>query len=162
MQADSIEVTRASSMVGEITSRGSLVDPQGRRLAGFQQRTQVWRASRIVRIDVELDPVEELRADPWNSYYAARFAWNDSTADLFRGVHGGRHPTEAKRIEAPEFIDIDCPQGRTTLLSGGLAYHRRSATRIIDSLLMVRGETAREFSLAIASTWLIRLLPQPT
>ncbi len=149
MQAESIEVTRASSMVGEITSRGSLVDAEGRRLAGFRQRTQVWRASRIVRIDIELDPVEELRADPWNSYYAARCAWNDPTADLFRGVQGGRHPTEAKRIEAPEYIEIDCPQGRTTLLTGGLAYHRRSAMRIIDSLLIVRGETARRFSLAI-------------
>ncbi len=149
MQADSVAVTRASSMVGEITSRGSLVDPQGRKLAGFQQRTQIWRASRILRIEIELDPLEPLRADPWNSYYAARFAWSDAAAELLRGVHGGRHPTEAKRIEAPEFIEIDAPHGRTSLLTGGLPYHRRSAPRIIDSLLVVRGETARRFSLAI-------------
>ena len=149
MQADSIAVTRASSMVGEITSRGSLVDAEGRKLAGFEQRTQVWRASRMIRIEIELDPLEELRADPWNSYYAARFAWNDPTADLFRGVQGGRHPTEAKRIEAPEYIEIDSPQGRTSLLTGGLPYHRRSAMRIVDSLLVVRGETSRRFSLAI-------------
>jgi alpha-mannosidase len=64
-------------------------------------------------------------------------------------VQGGRHPTEAKRIEAPEYIDIDSPQGRTSLLTGGLPYHRRSAMRIVDSLLVVRGETARRFSLAI-------------
>jgi alpha-mannosidase len=149
MRADSIEITACTPAIGEITSRGSLVDAEGRRLAGFCQRTQVWLGSRLVRLEFELDPVEELRADPWNSYFAARFAWSDATADVFRGVHAGRHPTEAKRIEAPEYIEIESPQGNTSILPGGLPYHRRSAMRIVDSLLIVRGETARRFQMAV-------------
>ena len=149
MQAESIAVTCCTSSVGEITSRGSLVDGAGRRLAGFVQRTQVWQGGRVARIEVELDPAEELRADPWNSYYAARFAWSDSAADLSRGVQGACHPTEAKRIEAPEFIEIDLPGGRTAILTGGLPYHRRSTMRVIDSLLVVRGETRRRFTLGL-------------
>ena len=149
MQADVIEVTRSGAELGEITSRGRLVDAAGRKLAGFVQRTQVWQGSRLIRVDVELEPLEEVRADPWNSYYAARFAWPDQAAVLSRGIHAGRHPTDAKRIEAPEYIDIAAPRGRTTILTRGLPFHRRSATRIIDSLLVVRGETARRFQLAI-------------
>ncbi len=41
------------------------------------------------------------------------------------------------------------PHGRTSLLTGGLPYHRRSSMRVIDSLLIVRGESSRRFSLGI-------------
>ncbi len=149
MQAESIAVTRSTAAVGEITSRGSLIDAEGRRLAGFVQRTQVWRGSRIARIEIELDPAEPLRADPWNSYYAVRWAWSDSAAEISRSVGGARHPTEAKRIEAPQFIEIDLPGGRTSVLTGGLAWHRRSSPRVIDTLLVARGETCRRFTLGI-------------
>ena len=130
MLAESIEVTRNGPAVGEITSRGKLVDAAGRRLAGFVQRTTVCQGSRLIRLDLELqdlelDTLEQPGADPWNSYYAARFAWSDTLADLFRGVHLARHPTEAKRIEAPEYLHVETTGGRTTILTGGLPYHRR-------------------------------------
>ena len=86
MRAESVEVTVASTALGEIVSRGSLVDADDRRLAGFRQTTRVWAGSRVLHIEIEFDGLEEPRADPWNSYYAARFAWPDETAELWRGV----------------------------------------------------------------------------
>jgi alpha-mannosidase len=157
MQAEAIEITAAEVDWGEITSRGQLVDAAGRRLAGFVQRTRIQRACRLVHLAIELDPVEEPAADPWHAYFAARFAWDSAAADLFRGVHGGRHPTVAQQIEAPEYIEIDSSAGRTAIVTAGLPFHRRSGPRILDSLLIVRGETARQFQLAIGVD-----VPNPT
>ena len=84
MQAESIEVTRNGPALGEITSRGQLVDAAGRRLAGFVQRTMVCQGSRVIRLDLELEIAEQPGADPWNSYVRVRFAWSDALADLFR------------------------------------------------------------------------------
>jgi alpha-mannosidase len=149
MRAESVEVTAASTALGEITSRGSLLDAEGRRLGGFKQTTQVWSTSRVIRVDVELTDLEEPRADPWNSYYAARFAWPDESAEMYRGVGWTRQKTELSRLEAPEYIDIALGGGALSILTGGLPYHRRTGSRMLDSLLVVRGETARTFSLGI-------------
>jgi alpha-mannosidase len=147
---ESLEVTSASPVIGEITTRGAVMDLEGKRLADFRQTTQLCLGSRLVRVEVELTPHEELRADPWNSYYCARFAWNDAAAELYRGVALGRHETKAKRIEAPEYIDIQSDNQRTSILTGGLPYHRRVGMRMLDSLLLVRSESARTFTLGIA------------
>jgi len=147
---ESLEVTSASTVLGEITTRGAVMDLEGKRLADFRQTTQLGFGSRIVRVEVELNPHEELRADPWNSYYCARFAWNDAAAELYRGVALCRHETKAKRIEAPEYIDIQSEKQRTSILTGGLPYHRRVGMRMLDSLLLVRGETARSFTFGVA------------
>jgi alpha-mannosidase len=149
MKAESVHTTVSSPALGEIVSRGKLLDADGRPIADFRQTTQVWAGSRVLRIEIELDNIEEPRADPWNSYYAARFAWPDDTAELWRGVSLGRQPTEAARIEAPEFIEIGNGSGTITILTGGLPFHRRSQDRMLDSLLIVRGETARRFTMGI-------------
>ena len=156
MRADSVEVTAASSVFGEITSRGRLVDNEDRCLAAFVQRTQVWAASRVITVEIELDELVDPRADPWNSYFAVRFAWPDATAQLWRGVGLGRHRTDAVRLEAPEYVDIEAPVGHMTILTGGHPYHRRAGDRMLDSLLVVRGESARRFRMGIGVD-----LPQP-
>ncbi len=149
MRAETVDVTANCAAFGEIVSRGMLVDASEKIVGRFQQRISLWAGSRLVNLEIELSELEELRADPWNSYYAARFAWPDEQAELYRGVSLARQQTSATRIEAPEFIDIDNGLGTVTLLTGGLPYHRRSDARMLDTLLVVRGETARGFSLAI-------------
>ena len=57
--------------------------------------------------------------------------------------------TEAPRIEAPHFVDVRSERVRTTILTGGLPYHRRFGVRKMDTLLIVRGETARRFRLGV-------------
>ncbi len=147
--ADAWQVAAAGPLVGELRCRGRLVSRQGRRMAGFRQTTRLWRGGRVVEIEIELEPDTEPGANPWNSYYAARFAFNDATANWYRSVGQLSFPTDANLLEAPHFIDVRTADTRTTVLSGGLPYHRRFGLRRLDTLLVVRGETARRFRLGI-------------
>jgi len=149
MAADSIEVTSAGPALGEITSRGRLLKRDGTPLARFEQTLRLWKGSRVLLFDVTLDPQAEPRADPWNSYYAARFAWNDATADTFRSVALTSQPTELKRMEAPHFVHLRGEKTSTTILTAGLPYHKRTGIRVLDSLLVVRGERARRFRFGV-------------
>jgi alpha-mannosidase len=149
MVAEGLEITSAGPALAEIVTRGRLVGPEQRRLAGFKQTYQLWRNSPVLVIDIELDVAEEPRADGWNSYYAARFAWADEAADLYRSVGWGTQATDAKRLEAPLFVEARTENTRTTILTGGLPYHRRIGFRMLDSLLVVRGESRRRFRLGV-------------
>ena len=81
MAADEIAVTSAGPVLGEIVCRGRLMDREGRRVAGFRQTTRVWRGSRVIELLIELDIERQPGSNPWDSYYAARFAWKDETSD---------------------------------------------------------------------------------
>lgn len=150
MAADEVAVAMPGPGWGRIVSRGRLVDREGRRLAGFVQTMTARRGSRVLTLDIELEPERLPDADPWNSYYAARFAWRGEMSDWFRGVGFSRVPTEASRLESPLFIDVCDARIRTTILTGGVPYHRRWGLRKLDTLLVVSGETARRFRLGIA------------
>ncbi|MDP6444103.1 MAG: hypothetical protein QGG36_24235 [Pirellulaceae bacterium] len=149
MAADSVEVTRNTTTVGEITCRGRLLRQDGSETAKFEQRYQMCKGSRVLRLDIELEPGEEPKSDAWNSYYACRFAWADEAAGAWRGLHQMRHGGETKRLEAPTYIELENGSTSTTLLTGGLPYHHRTGYRMLDSLLIVRGERARSFTLGV-------------
>ena len=150
MAADSLETTIATTTLGEIVARGRLLDQNGHRLAGFKQTYRIWRGSRVLHLAVELDPSEEPKADPWNSYYCARFAWADEGAELFRTQHQTRQPCTEKRFESSHYIDIASEKATTTILTGGLTFHRRHEHRMFDTLLVSRGESQRIFHLGIS------------
>lgn len=148
MAADEISVD-AGPLVGRIASRGRLLDRDGRPLAGFRQTMTARRGSRILELEMELDPQRQPDPDPWTSYYAVRFAWGDATADLYRSAGMLTQRTEAVLLESPLFVEVRSEKSQTTLLAGGLPYHRRFGLRKLDTLLIVRGETARVFRLGI-------------
>ena len=141
--------TVSTPTMAEIVASGRLMDRQGNCLATYRQAYRVWRGSRVLLIDIELEPKTECSSDPWSSYYAARFAWSNESAELYRGVNQSRHSTKAKRIEAPNYIEIEDGAARTTILTGGLPFHRRQGLRMLDTLLIVRGERSRRFQLGI-------------
>ena len=152
MAADEIRVLSPGPTTGVVFVRGRLVDRAGEVLAGFEQTTRVTWGSRVIELDIQIDPHGPLDADPWSSYYAARFAWGEDAPTLYRSLNQATLATEAKQIESPHFVEIrpGAPgAGRTTILTAGLPYHRRSGLRKLDSLLIVRGETARRFRLGI-------------
>lgn len=149
MVADELRVTSPGPTFGEMVCHGRLLDREGQWLAGFRQTTRVWRGSPVIELLIELVDIErQPSVNPWDSYYAARFAWKDETS-ICRGVGLANVPTELKQIESPHFIDICRNKQHTTLLCGGLPYHRRFGHKL-DTLLAVRGETARSFRLGIA------------
>ncbi len=149
MAADEISVVSAGPMIGRIVIQGRLVDRLGTRAARFTETLTARRGSRILEMEIELDAEQPPGPDPWDSYYAVRFAWGDATADVLRSVNSVGVPTEISQVEAPYFVDIRSPRVQTTILTGGLPYHRRFGLRKLDSLLSVKGDTARSFRLGI-------------
>jgi alpha-mannosidase len=150
MAAERIEIVSAGPDVGEMLCQGRLVDRQGRRVAGFRQTTRLCRGSRVIEIIIELDAEQMPSGDPWLSYYAARFAWKDETLSIYRSANMANVPTELQRIEAPLWVELRRDAQRTAILGGGLPYHRRWGLRKLDTLLIVPGETCREFRLGVA------------
>jgi len=149
MTTDEVTVTSAGPALGEVVCRGRLVDRDVRRLAGFTQTTRIRRGSRVIELQIELDIAKQPEPDPWQSYYAARFAWGDATSSLYRSVNMANLPTDVVQLEAPHFVDIRSGKVRSTILTGGLPYHRRFGLRRLDTLLVVHGETARRFRIGI-------------
>lgn len=149
MVADSIEITHSDAEWGQIVTRGRLVDHEAKTVATYCQKTSLARGSRVVQLEIELEPTVTPTGDPWFNYYAARFAWGDPAADLYRSVGMTPYHTSAGRIEAPHFVEIRAPEERTAILCGGLPYHRRVEMRMLDTLLITAGETRRQFQMGI-------------
>lgn len=151
MRCHSLSITSDGPALGEIVTAGEIVDQQdGSRLAGFRQTFRVWRGRPVVEIDVELEIDRMPDGDPWTNYYATRFAWNDSTAALTRSVQMGAHGFQGERFESPHYLEIADEEQRTTILGCGLPFHRRTGMRMVDSLLVVKGETRRRFRFVVA------------
>ena len=150
MQVDKIAIEYANELTGRIVSRGRLLTPAGNKAADFEQSFTLWRGSRVLQLEIELKPAVDLRDDPWEDYFACRFAWADVAAHLYRNIGGVRQQTESRRIESPLYLQIDDASTLTTILSHGLSYHRRSGQRMLDTLLVVKGETTRRYQLGLA------------
>jgi alpha-mannosidase len=149
------EIVCDGPALGEIVTTGDIIDQtNGSRLAGFRQRVRVWRARPVVEIDIELDVVKQPDAEPWQNYYAARWAWNDEDAALTRSVMLGAHEVPAgndQRIEAPHYIEIAVgDQQRTTIIPCGLPFHRRTGSRMFDTILVVPKEERKTFRFVVA------------
>jgi len=149
MACDQIEVTQSDTTFGRIETRGRLLNRTGTTLATFRQRYSLWRGSRVLRIDVQLEPIAEPIADPWNSYYACRWAWGDELADLYHTVHESRQPVRTPRFEAPLYVDLLHEPRRTSILCGGVLFYCCAGDAMLDSILLTRGESSREFQFGL-------------
>ena len=138
MAADRVEVTANGQLYAEIATEGRMLAPNGDIVGEFQQRYQLTRGSRILGIEIEITPHDELllAEEPWDSYYACRLAFADPTAILVAGRHLQAVPLETRRIEAPLFVDVDTPSNHITLFTCGLPFHRRVSDTQLDTLLL--------------------------
>lgn len=149
MVADAVEVTHTGPAFGEIASRGRMVDAAGKTIARFTQHYRLACGSRVLEIETELEIDEPAGGDPWESYYAARFAWPDEDVEIYRDIGLARQASDARRLEAPHYLDLRSSRARTTILTAGLPYHRRAGNRMVDTLLVSAGETQRSFRYAV-------------
>lgn len=145
------ELTCAGPGMGEIVTTGELYDQvSGNSLATFRQTFQLWRGRPILDVKIELNVQVEPEGNPWDHYYAARFAWGDSTASLTRSLLESAHAFQGERFEGPHYFEIAEGEERVTILNHGLPFHRKTGPRMLDSMLVVEGETRREFEFSIA------------
>jgi alpha-mannosidase len=149
MAADKISVVSPGPLAGKVASRGRLLDREGQIVARFVQTVTLRRGSRVIEIEIELDVDRQPGPDPWESYYAARFAWGNDAMELVRSVGLTGQLTENTFLEAPQFLDLRLDSAHTTIFTAGLPYHRRLGPHKLDTLLLVRGETSRKFRLGI-------------
>jgi alpha-mannosidase len=152
MRCQSVEVTSTGPSVGEIVTVGEIVDPNtDASICGFRQTFRVWRGLPYLELEIELEPQRLPDGDPWGTFYASRFAWNDSSAAISRSILGAAQPMQMERIETGDFIEIaSSHEERTTILPLGLPFHRKTGPRMIDSILVCEGESTRRFRFVIA------------
>ena len=148
MVCDSVSTTIDNRAVGEITTSGRIVDGE-ETVAEFQQSFRVVRGDRVIHTTVELDTKRATKNQPWESYYCSRLAWHDESATLKRSFNESRHDAQSQKLVAPNYIDIETPQFRMSLLTGGIPFHQRVGQRMLDSLLVVTGENRRTFEFGL-------------
>ncbi|QDT26851.1 hypothetical protein Enr10x_21620 [Gimesia panareensis] len=145
------ELTCAGPGMGEIVTTGELYDQvSGNALATFRQTFQLWRGRPILDLKIELNAQVKPEGNPWDHYYASRFAWGDSTASLTRSLLESAHAFQGERFEGPHYFEIAEGEERVTILNHGLPFHRKTGPRMLDSMLVVEGESRWEFQFSIA------------
>jgi alpha-mannosidase len=157
MKCETFEVDYGGPSLVQATASGVIVNSSsGSRIARFVQRYRLWTGRPILEIDVtlsDLDPSwsgQAAHSDPWARYVACRWAWPDPTSMLRRTVHLAAEVTEIDRPETPDALDISTRRQRTALLPGGLPYHQKHGSRMLDTLLIAGSEASRHFRLGVA------------
>ncbi len=151
MKCDSIEVTSDGPLMGEMVVKGQIIDQEDdSTLASYTQTIRMWRHRPFAEIDLTIDPIRLPEGDPWSNYYAARFAWNDASASLTGAVLEGAHATKDDRIESPYYLEVANDSERTTILSHGRPFYRKTGMRMADGILIVEGEKENQFRFTIA------------
>ena len=156
MRSDRFEIEYGGPALVQATSTGGLVDPQnGDRLASFVQRYRLWAGRPIFEIEITLSDLapawldRAAKADPYAVYLACRWAWPDPNSMLRRTIFWSTEITDAERPETPDAFDISTRTQRTALLFGGLPYHRKVGSRMLDTLLVAGAESSRSFTLGV-------------
>ena len=149
MVADDVSIASDGTACARIISVGRLLATDGDVVAQFQLQYSTFKGSRELDVKLKLTDVRPLQASPWSDYLAVRTAWSSDLTRVCRCVNEQVSVTELSRFESPLFVELEDGQRRTSLLTAGLPYHRRSGDRALDTLLCVHGETAREFSYGI-------------
>ncbi len=151
MKLERQQVISAGPVVGEVRTEGTILDPSdGTVLAGFTQRIWVHRLRPVVELEIKLCDIKAPEGDPWNNAFVSRFAWNDTTASITRSVWHAAQPVGGERYESSDYLEIAEGQDRATIIPFGLPFHRRTGPRMLDSLLIVEGETQRTFRYTLA------------
>jgi hypothetical protein len=149
-RAHEVKVTSSGPALGEIVTEGNLVDARDEPLATFRQRFRAWLGRPVLEVRIEIRPVRPPQGYPWHAYFGARFAWRDERAALLRGQLGSSYVTSHTRPESPDFLELREGRQSTAILPGGLPFHQRSGSRMLDVILVTPGETATEFELGVA------------
>ena len=148
MVADECRVTCNSKVRGQITTRGALVIGK-KKVATFIQKATIVRGIPLLNLEIELQDVIPPQGDPWQNYIACRFAWKDESSRFFTWQNESRQQLTRSRMVAPLALEIDQHEFRTTLLPDGRPWFQRIGMRSIDGLLVVPGETSRQFRFGV-------------
>jgi alpha-mannosidase len=115
-------------------------------MATYRQTVSVERSQPQLEVLIEFDTLETpASGNPWMTYYACRFAWDNESAAITRSILGQACGFRSERFETPDYIEIADQDHRLLIVPHGRPYHRRTSGRTLDSLLLVEGEDCRSF-----------------
>jgi hypothetical protein len=149
MRAREVKVTAAGAALGEIVSEGDILGEKDEVLATYRQTFRAWLGRPILELRVEVHPRQLPQGFPWHAFYGARFAWRDERALLLRGVNGTGFLTTYTHPETPDYLEIREGRASTVIFPGGLPFHQRHGSRMLDVILIPENETCRTFDLGI-------------
>jgi len=149
MQVTQIDPATSSPAMGEIHTQGNIVGEENEVMATYKQTYRLWRSSRVLEIDIEIEPQVDPKSLPWDSHYCCRLAWGDETALTYHDVQWVRTRCSGRRIEASNYVEINASHGKTTLLTAGIPFHLRNHGHMLDTILIPHGESQRKFRLGI-------------
>jgi alpha-mannosidase len=157
MRSERFEIEYGGPALVQATASGALIHPQDQtRLASFVERYRLWTGRPILEIEITLADLDATwlaraaLADPYSVYLACRWAWPDPNSMLRRTIFLAPELTELERPESPGAIDLSTRTQRTALLFGGLPYHKKHGSRMLDTLLVAGAEVGRTFTLGVA------------
>ncbi len=144
-------VVEAGLVFASVETISELVSPvDGVRLATVIQTTSIDRVQPRIQIHLRFENIKSnVKGNPWLSYYGCRFAWDNESAAITRAVMGQAGGFRAERFESPDYLEVSDTDHRMVIVPHGRPYHRRSGPRMLDSLLIVEGESAREFQFTV-------------
>jgi predicted RNA-binding Zn ribbon-like protein len=150
MQCDEIVVLKNGLALGELETRGRILDAHGNTLASFRQTYRLAAGRKYAEITIHLEPSQPLQGYPWHAYYGVRWAWRDMQSRMNKSVHQSKLSSLQTRPETPGFIEIENSLGRVAIFSGGLPFWQRHGSRMLDSILAVEGEQTTTFRFALS------------
>lgn len=147
----SSRVLKSGPWTGSVETSNEIADVvTGDLLATFRQTTTVERNRPRVSIRIDFDQMESVaKGNPWMTYYGSRFAWDNESAAVTRGVLSQSAGFRGERFESPDYVEIADADHRLLIVPHGRPYHRRSGRRMLDSLLIVDGEQQRSFEFTL-------------
>jgi alpha-mannosidase len=150
MQATEVKVTSTGPALGEVVSEGAILGEDKQVLAKFRQRFRAWLGRPMLELRIEIYPDHAPEGYPWHSYYGARLAWRDERAMLLRSVTGTSYITSHTRPQTPDYLELRQGRQNTVIFPGGLPFHQRHGSRMLDIILLVAGETGQSFELGLS------------
>ena len=123
--------------------------PASPRVIASGQAGRSWRSTSRSTRSTRPGSTRAAGADPWTTYLASRWAWPDASSMLRRTVLLAPEVTELDRPETADALDISTRRQRTALLFGGLPYHQKHGSRMLDTLLVAGAETGRTFRMGV-------------
>lgn len=114
------------------------------------QVTRVDRVRSRLEIEITLEQIAlPPRGNPWLTGWCCRFAWDNEASAVTRSVLGQAAGFRLERIESSDYVEVSDQEQRVVIVPDGRPWHRRSGTRMLDSLLIVEGETDRSFRFVV-------------
>ncbi|MDR1480952.1 MAG: hypothetical protein LBJ00_18670 [Planctomycetaceae bacterium] len=136
---DEVSLEELGSVTGSFKICGRLICNDGCEAAKFTELVTIRRYSRILEFNYTIEPFIEPSGDSaWDSYYAIRSAWNDSSIELRGSLGDGIYHPTTNRIVSPRFVDLRTDKRAVTFFSEGLPFHRRFSERYLDTILITK------------------------